>query len=436
MIKDIFDTPELDRYKTTYAPGQTIFLEGDASRDLYVLIDGNISIFKGSKAIAEISEPGSLFGEMSFLLESKRTATLKATTQVRAYCIPQTEIISFLGRFPDIAREISVFLARRLDETNRVVYGLKGLCDQIPDAVIMTDRNNRILSWNTAAEKLYGRDREQMSGSPVDEIYENPQAYHDFLNDVQSRYAVREKILNVKHPEKGILSVSTSTTILHDGHHNFQGVLSLGRDVTSVQKLKKSQKWALYWLAPLIIVICLLSAAGFFAIPYITRGYQTIDSRQQDLRNQMAKDYLVLTSLLANPPGKNEAGRTNQTLINFFAMQEKKNLPYTGILLLDTDRRVIHAHSIKKGIRAEALVGTSYGGIAFNEIEDSIHSVLSLYRTSSANPLGEKGIEIAFKLYTNGNHTGWLVFQMDLWKLESVYETDIKTLNTFRFKKP
>lgn len=436
MIKDILNKPELDRYKTAFVPGQTVFLEGDTSQDLYLLIDGRISIFKGNKEIAEISEPGSLFGEMSFLLGSPRTASLKAATQVNAYCIPKDHITGFLGIFPDLAREISVFLARRLDETNRVVYGLKGLCDQIPDAVIMTDRDNRILSWNTAAEKLYGRDREQISGSNVDEIYENPSAYHDFLHDVQTQYSVRERVLNIKHPEKGILSVSTSTTILHDGHHNFQGVLSVGRDVTSIQKLKKSQKWALYWLTPLIIIVCLLATTVFFALPYITRGYHTIDTRQQDLRNQLAKDYLVLTSLVGKNLIDNDTSRTKQILKNFFDMQEKRNLPYTGILLLDTDRNVLHAYSINKDIDATQLIGTSYGGIEFSEIEDSIHSVLSLYRTSSANPLGDKGIEIAFKMYDHEKQVGWLVFQMNLSKLASIFEADLKTLNKFRFKKP
>jgi len=261
---------------------------------------------------------------MSFLLGSKRTATLKANRDVNALCIPKDDITDFLGKFPDIAREISIILAQRLDETNRVLYGLKGLGDQIPDAVIMTDKNNRILTWNTAAEKLYGRDRDQINGNSVEEIYEDPKAYNEFLNDVQSQYAVRERILKVKHPEKGTLSVSTSTTILHDGHHNFQGVLSIGRDVTAVQKLKQSQRWTTYWLIPLIIVIFILGAAGFFAIPYITKGYHTVDTKKQDLRNHLAKDYLVLKSLLSGcfEPGKTNTAR--QTLKEFFRYTGKK----------------------------------------------------------------------------------------------------------------
>ncbi len=436
MIKDILNNPDLVKYQTSFKSGQSIFLEGDSTQDLYILIEGKIDILKGSKQIAEISDPGSLFGEMSFLLGSKRTATLKAGREVNALCIPKDEITDFLGRFPDIAREISIILARRLDETNRVLYGLKGLGDQIPDAVIMTDKDNRILTWNTAAEKLYGRDRDQINGNSVEEIYEDPKAYNDFLNDVQSQYAVRERVLRIKHPEKGTLSVSTSTTILHDGHHNFQGVLSIGRDVTSVQKLKQSQRWATYWLMPLVIVIFTLGAAGFFAIPYITKGYHTVDTKKQDLRNQLAKDYLVLKSLLEGcfEPGKTDSA--SQTLKEFFDMQEQKNLPYTGVLLLDKDIKVINAYSTQKGSDPQQLIGSSYGGIAFTDSEDSIHSVLSLYRTSSNNPQGEKGIEIAFRIYDTEDLLGWLVFQMDLNKLESLFEIDIEALKKFRFKKP
>jgi len=49
---------------------------------------------------------------------------------------------------------------------------------------------------------------------------------------------------------------------------------------------------------------------------------------------------------------------------------------------------------------------------------------------------GQKGIEIAFRTYDADNFIGWLVFQMDVNKLESVFEIDIEALKKFRFKKP
>jgi CRP-like cAMP-binding protein len=56
----------LAKYRITFTSGQTIFFEGDDSQDLYILAAGQIEIFKGDKKIRDISEQGSIFGEVSF----------------------------------------------------------------------------------------------------------------------------------------------------------------------------------------------------------------------------------------------------------------------------------------------------------------------------------------------------------------------------------
>ena len=47
---------------------------------------------------------------------------------------------------------------------------------------------------------------------------EEPQVYKNFLGEVQSGNAVKEKILRIRHPEKGIRFISTSMTLLYDDH--------------------------------------------------------------------------------------------------------------------------------------------------------------------------------------------------------------------------
>ena len=53
MIDQIINNPELEKYAANIRAGQTIFLEGDESQDLYILVSGKVDIIKGNTKIAE-----------------------------------------------------------------------------------------------------------------------------------------------------------------------------------------------------------------------------------------------------------------------------------------------------------------------------------------------------------------------------------------------
>jgi len=436
MLDQIINNPDLDKYLSTFETGQIIFLENDDSQDLYILVSGELDVLKGNKKISEITERGALFGEMSFLLGARRTATVKAGNDVKTIRIPKEKVTTFLGEFPSVAQDITRLLAQRLDETSQIVYGLKEFCDQLPDAVILTDREGKILTWNTASEKLYGREWDQMRHRSAEEIYEEPEAYKHFLKDVQSRYSIREKILKVNHPEKGTRFISTSTTVLYDGHHNLQGVLSLGRDVTKVKNLERKYHRVRNWLIPSFILLGLMAGSLFFGYPYFSRGYQSVDIRKQELRNQLAKDYLLLTSLLAQPYATGDRSKTGQLMKEFFDIQEKTSTPYNGLLLLDREKKVFSAHSIKPCTDAIKIVGSSYASIEFKGSERSLHRVLTVYRTDKEHPMGHKGIEVSFEVRKDNQFMGWLIFQMDVDLLVQEYGIDEEGLKKFDFNKP
>ena len=340
MLEEIIKNPKLNKYLTTFNIGQTLFLEGDDSQDLFILISGELDIIKGTKKIAEITEKGSLFGEMSFFLGARRTATVKAKDDVKAIRVPKEEITSFLQEFPPVGSKIATLLAQRLEETSQIVYGLREFSDQLPDAVIMTDRDGKILTWNTSAENLYGREADQMRHKPAEEIYEEPQVYKDFLDEVQSKHAVREKVLKIKHPEKGTRYISTSTTVLYDGHHNLQGALSLGRDVTDSQKLQRRYERFRKWLIPSLILLVLLTTGVFYGYAKVIRSYETMDVKKQGLKDYIAKDYLVLKSLLTDPFAAGDRAKINQVFKDFIDIHDKETIPFAGLILLGEDKKV------------------------------------------------------------------------------------------------
>jgi PAS domain S-box-containing protein len=434
MLDAILNSRKLDQYIATFEVGETLFLEGDRSQDLYILLEGKAGVLKGTKSIAEISDRGSVFGEMSFLLGESRTATVKALTDLKAIKIPKEEIPRLLKEFPDIVEEFARYLARRLHETSQIVYGLKEFCDQLPDAVILTDKDGKILTWNRAAERLYGRDADEMRYRSAEEIYDNPVAYKQFVQEVISRQTVNEKTLRVKHPTEGMRYVSTSTTVLYDGQHNFGGVLFLGRDVTRSEIVSRRYQRITRRIIPLSLLLIVLAAGIFFGHSYFSTGYYISDEKREELKEDLAVNCRLLQSLLVPPFSAGDREKTTEVMRNFFDAQEGVDVPFIGLVLLGKDKRVFDTYSTLPHFDRGQMIGTSYAAIDLGEKENAHCKVLTLYREHKDHPMGIRYTEVAFRLDDNGLPAGWLIFQMDMDLLKEKLDLDEEDLKRFRFE--
>jgi cyclic nucleotide-binding protein len=83
------DGAQLER--RTYEQGQAIVQQGDEGRELFLILDGTIDVEVDGDEVAEIG-PGALLGELALLEGGKRTATLWATTDVRAVVVPPESV--------------------------------------------------------------------------------------------------------------------------------------------------------------------------------------------------------------------------------------------------------------------------------------------------------------------------------------------------------
>jgi Cyclic nucleotide-binding domain len=71
--------------------GDTLVREGDEGRDLFLILDGVLSVRQGGEPVAEVG-PGAILGEKALLGDGTRTATLVATTNARIAVIPPDAI--------------------------------------------------------------------------------------------------------------------------------------------------------------------------------------------------------------------------------------------------------------------------------------------------------------------------------------------------------
>ena len=100
----------------TVEPGTILFAEGKRDRMLCILADGEVEILKDDFQVNTVSEPGAVFGEMSILLDTPHTATVRARTSCSVHMIEDGEPGK---RSPNIVRD------RLLSERGYVILRLR-----------------------------------------------------------------------------------------------------------------------------------------------------------------------------------------------------------------------------------------------------------------------------------------------------------------------
>jgi CRP-like cAMP-binding protein len=100
----------------TFRPGEVIIREGERGKGYYILESGTISLSKQGVKISELAGVGTIFGEMSDILDEPRTCTATAETsaQVAYYPFSLDEIIR---QYPEVAKELVIALAERISTT-------------------------------------------------------------------------------------------------------------------------------------------------------------------------------------------------------------------------------------------------------------------------------------------------------------------------------
>ncbi|MGN6156605.1 MAG: cyclic nucleotide-binding domain-containing protein [Devosia sp.] len=111
------------RKAETFKAGAVLLTEGAQDHKLFVLIEGQVEVLRKGTQVSYVDEPGSLFGEMSVLLDMPYSATVKALSTVKAYVIDDP--IGFLGSQAEIALELAALLARRLYYTTSYLVDLQ-----------------------------------------------------------------------------------------------------------------------------------------------------------------------------------------------------------------------------------------------------------------------------------------------------------------------
>jgi len=105
----------------TYKIGETVLAAGSKTGRLLILKKGAVTIVKDTIAIAKVTEPGAVFGELSALLDQPHTAAVHATETSQFHVADA----ALLAEDPIVLLYVAGLLARRLDGANLALIELK-----------------------------------------------------------------------------------------------------------------------------------------------------------------------------------------------------------------------------------------------------------------------------------------------------------------------
>jgi CRP-like cAMP-binding protein len=93
--------------------GYVLMREGRPGREFFVLIEGSVQVTRGEKKLSELG-PGDWFGEIALLTKIPRTASVVATSAVRALVVTDRAFRQLVETMPSIAIKVLASLGDRL----------------------------------------------------------------------------------------------------------------------------------------------------------------------------------------------------------------------------------------------------------------------------------------------------------------------------------
>lgn len=101
--------------EVTVQAGDVLIEQGEMPADIFVLEEGTIEITRDGTAVST-QGPGSVVGEIALVDPQRRTATVRATTDVRAVALSIDDFQAIVAEMPEIARDLLAIATSRLAE--------------------------------------------------------------------------------------------------------------------------------------------------------------------------------------------------------------------------------------------------------------------------------------------------------------------------------
>ena len=101
---------------------EVICRENEPTNDLYFIVAGKYAVYSGRKLVSVLTPNDMFIGEMAFLLNDRRSATILASGNCRLIKIPKIDFLDMIRKNPHYGIFLSKMLAQRLfNQTHKTI---------------------------------------------------------------------------------------------------------------------------------------------------------------------------------------------------------------------------------------------------------------------------------------------------------------------------
>ena len=114
-----------DQEETAFDDRDVVFTEGEESNYLYYIVSGTLDVYSGGEHITSLGPEDMFLGEMSFLLNDKRSATVISRGTSTLIRISKNSFVNAIKDNPHYGIFLARLLAQRLSRLNARVAEMK-----------------------------------------------------------------------------------------------------------------------------------------------------------------------------------------------------------------------------------------------------------------------------------------------------------------------
>lgn len=147
---------------------------------------------------------------------------------------PQGDIIGSIGILNDITN-LKLIEKKLRDSENK----MRVILDNSPAAILVSDQQQRIVSWNTFAENLLGMSKKDLNHLPASSLYPPEEWQKIRSENILAKGSKHHMETKVSCKDGRVIDVDLSVNVLRDEQNNFLGSIGIIQDITEQKKFRQ-----------------------------------------------------------------------------------------------------------------------------------------------------------------------------------------------------